>query len=102
MNVASVNVDSYLADSSGYRGSAERVFLPASIEELEQLVKESASGQIPLTVSGAGTGLTGARVPHGGWVVSLERFRRIQIEPGLARCGAGVILKDLQDRKSVV
>jgi FAD/FMN-containing dehydrogenase len=96
VKAASVSVDSYLDDSSGYRGSAERVFLPANIEELREVVKESAAGRIPLTVSGAGTGLAGARVPHGGWVVSLERFRKIQVEAGRARCGAGVILKDLQ------
>ncbi len=96
MNAASVTVDSYLDDSSGYRGSADRVFLPSNVDELREVVKASASQQIPLTVSGAGTGLAGARVPHGGWVVSLERFRNIQVETGCARCGAGVILKDLQ------
>ena len=89
-------IDSYLDDSSGYRGSADRVFLPATLGELREVVNACASQDIPLTVSGAGTGLAGARVPHGGWVVSLERFRDIQIETGMARCGAGVILKDLQ------
>jgi FAD/FMN-containing dehydrogenase len=96
VNAASVTIDSYLDDSSGYRGSAERAFLPADVEELREVVKASAAQQIPLTVSGAGTGLAGARVPHGGWVVSLERFRKIQVDAGRARCGAGVILKDLQ------
>jgi FAD/FMN-containing dehydrogenase len=96
VNAASVTVDSYLDDSSGYRGSAERVFLPATLDELREIVKSSAAERIPLTVSGAGTGLAGARVPHGGWVVSLERFRNINVEAGCARCGAGVILSDLQ------
>jgi len=96
VQAASVTIDSYLDDSSGYRGSAERVFLPANVEELREVVKGSAALNIPLTISGAGTGLAGARVPHGGWVVSLERFRNIQVGAGRARCGAGVILKDLQ------
>ncbi len=96
MNAASVSTESYLDDSSGYRGTADRVFLPANVEELREIVRASVAQQIPLTVSGAGTGLAGARVPHGGWVVSLERFRKIQINSGSARCGAGVILKDLQ------
>ncbi len=96
VHAISVGVDSYLDDSSGYRGSAECVFVPADVEELREVVKESAKQQIPLTVSGAGTGLAGARVPHGGWVVSLERFRKIEVKSGRARCGAGVILKDLQ------
>jgi FAD/FMN-containing dehydrogenase len=96
VNAPTVAVDSYLEDSSGYRGSAERVFLPSNVEELREIVHASASQHVPLTVAGAGTGLTGARVPHGGWVVSLERFREIRVETGCARCGAGAILKDLQ------
>jgi FAD/FMN-containing dehydrogenase len=96
VNAPSVTVDPYLDDSSGYRGSAERVFLPATLEEVVEIVKASEIGRIPLTISGAGTGLAGARVPHGGWVVSLERFRHIKVGQGSARCGAGVILSDLQ------
>ena len=96
VKAASVTIDSYLEDSSGYHGSADRVFVPADIDEMRDLVRSSAAEKIPLTISGAGTGLTGARVPHGGWVVSLERFQTIQVENGWARCGAGVILKDLQ------
>ena len=96
MKAASVNIDSYLEDSSGYHGSADRVFVPADVEELRDLVRASTVEKIPLTVSGAGTGLTGARVPHGGWVISLERFQNVQVESGWARCGAGVIVKDLQ------
>jgi FAD/FMN-containing dehydrogenase len=82
----------YLEDSSGYRGEAEQVFLPADVQELRDVVRSSA----PLTVVGAGTGLTGASVPHGGWIVSLERFRKIEIERGRARCGTGATLRDLQ------
>jgi FAD/FMN-containing dehydrogenase len=96
VNAPTIAVDSYLEDSSGYRGSAERVFLPSNVEELREIVEASARQHVPLTVAGAGTGLAGARVPHGGWVVSLERFRQIKVEAGCARCGAGVILKDLQ------
>lgn len=96
MAASPVTVDPYLEDSSGYRGEAERVFLPADLHELREVVLTCSGRRIPLTIAGAGTGLTGARVPHGGWVVSLERFRNIEIQRGRARCGAGVILSDLQ------
>jgi FAD/FMN-containing dehydrogenase len=89
------NMMPYLEDSSGYRGEAERVFVPNNADELGEIVRECSRRKIPLTIAGAGTGLTGARVPHGGWVISLERFREIEIQPGKARCGAGVILSDL-------
>ncbi len=95
MLAPATNLAPYLEDSSGYRGSAEQLFIPSNSDELAEIVQACRTRKMPLTLAGAGTGLTGARVPHGGWVVSLERFRQIEIEPGKARCGAGVILSDL-------
>jgi FAD/FMN-containing dehydrogenase len=95
MQVSSVDVAPFLEDSSGYRGSADQVFIPADTEALREIVMESSRQKIPLTVAGAGTGLTGARVPKSGWVVSLERFRKLEIAAGVARCGAAVSLAEL-------
>jgi len=95
MQVSSVDVAPFLEDSSGYRGSADQVFVPTDTEALREIVLEASRGKIPLTVAGAGTGLTGARVPKSGWVVSLERFRTLEISAGVARCGAAVTLADL-------
>ncbi|MCM8794246.1 MAG: FAD-binding oxidoreductase [Candidatus Omnitrophica bacterium] len=67
----------YLQDASFYKGKAEQVFFPASEEEVASLVREANRTGIPLTVAGAGTGLTGARVPAGGWVLSTEKMNRI-------------------------
>src|SRR5205814_990931 len=41
------------------------------------------------------TGITGARVPQGGWVLSLEKLTRLEVRPGFAIAGAGVLLRDL-------
>jgi FAD/FMN-containing dehydrogenase len=35
-------------------------------------------------------------VPHEGWIISLERFRAVEVQPGKARCGVGASLRDLQ------
>ncbi len=86
----------YLTDASGYTGTADRVLIPENETEVAQMLRESFAGDIPLTVAGAGTGLTGGRVPHGGWVISLERMNSTQIGKGFAVCGAGVLLRDLQ------
>jgi FAD/FMN-containing dehydrogenase len=94
--MSSVDIAPFLEDASGYRGAADQVFTPKSVEELQDIVKRASSGAIPVTVAGAGTGLTGARVPRAGWVISLERFRTIEIQPARARCGCGAILSDLQ------
>ena len=85
----------YLEDASGYRGRAERVLIPADERELADALREANAGSIPVTFAGAGTGLTGARVPLGGWVISLERFRRLQVNEGFAIAGAGVLLRDV-------
>ncbi len=86
----------YLTDASGYRGSAERILLPTSEPEVAQILREAAALGKPVTIAGAGTGLTGGRVPHTGWVLCLERLRALEIHDGYATCGAGVLLRDLQ------
>ena len=82
-----MDIARYLDDASGYRGEADRVFAPGDVSEVRDIVRQASAQRIPLTVSGAGTGLTGARVPHGGWVLSLEHFRDIEVEPGRVQIG---------------
>jgi FAD/FMN-containing dehydrogenase len=86
----------YLTDASGYSGSADRVFVPEGEAEIAEILREATRTLTPVTIAGAGTGLTGGRVPHAGWVISLERLRRLEIHAGYAICGAGVLLRDLQ------
>jgi D-lactate dehydrogenase (cytochrome) len=53
-----------------------------------------------ITVSGNGTGLTGARVPEGGVVISTEKMNKIielNVVEKYLRVEPGMILKDLQD-----
>lgn len=85
----------YLEDASGYRGHAEEVLVPKTEAELIEIVARAAATKTPITVAGAGSGLTGGRCPDGGWLVSIEKFRRLEIAPGVAVCGAGVSLTDL-------
>src|SRR4051794_17141262 len=93
---ADLAIDQFLEDSSGYRGTAIRVLQPATVAEVAEIVREANANQVPVTIAGAGTGLTGARVPHGGVVVSLARFQKLEIRTGSARCGAGLALSELQ------
>ncbi len=57
---------------------------------------EASTNAVPVTLAGAGTGLTGGSVAVGGWSVSLEKFTSLVIEDGIARVCAGVPLRDLQ------
>ena len=85
----------YLEDASGFRGHAERVILAADEAGVIAALREASAAGVPVTVAGAGTGVTGARVPQGGWVLSLEKLTRLEIHNGYAVAGAGVILRDL-------
>lgn len=95
MIAPAASLEPYLQDASGYRGEAQQAFAPSTLEELGDVVRRAAVERTPITIAGAGTGLTGARVPHGGLVISLERFRKLEIYAGRARCGAGLALEDL-------
>jgi FAD/FMN-containing dehydrogenase len=90
----------YFEDASGMRGRAERVFIPEDEDEIADILRRASLDRIPVTIAGAGTGLSGGRVPQGGWVISLDRFCRLEIEAGKARVGAGVLLRDLQARSA--
>ncbi len=83
-------------DASGYTGEAERLEKPSTAEEVSSILAEATRTETPVTVLGAGTGVTGGAVPKGGIVLSLERFRRLEIGQGEARAGAGLLLHELQ------
>lgn len=83
-------------DASGFQGHADRIVAPATEVELIQLLREANANRVPVTIAGAGTGITGASVAFGGWRLSLERFNRISVETGRAKVGAGVLLRDVQ------
>jgi len=80
-----------IVDASGFEGWADRVAAPRDEAELLALI-----GSEPITVRGGGTGVTGGSVPEGGISLSLEHFNNVEVEPGIARVGAGVLLKDLR------
>jgi D-lactate dehydrogenase (cytochrome) len=93
-------IQNYLVDASNTKGYCEAVYIPESVEEISAILKEANNNKQPVTVSGNGTGLTGARVPQGGIVISTEKLNKI-IEINTLEMYAivepGVLLSDLQD-----
>jgi len=66
----------YLIDASNSpKGYAEEVIIPETVDELVGFLKKDFR---PITVAGAGTGLTASRIPSEGVVVSLEKFNEIE------------------------
>ncbi len=72
----------------------EIVLIPTTTEEVSIIARHCNENELPLTVRGAGTGLSGGALPvHGGVVLSMEKMNRIldideenfqaTIEPGV-------------------
>ena len=76
MSASSIN------DVSGYSGHAERVFTPETESEVAAILKRASAEKIPISVSGALTGLAGGAAPQGGWAISLLRMRKLEVHPG--------------------
>ena len=71
------------------------MLVPSGESAVAAALGEASAARVAVTIAGAGTGVTGARVPFGGWVLSLEKFTRLEVHPGFAIAGAGVLLRDL-------
>jgi FAD/FMN-containing dehydrogenase len=85
-----------ITDASGYAGQADQVFTPRGEEEVAEILVRASSQGVPVTVMGALTGLAGGAVPQSGWAISMGQFRKLDILPGYARVGTGVLLRDVQ------
>src|ERR1043165_748575 len=72
-------IQSFLSDASFIRGGhADRVVLPESVEEVSDVLASANRDRTPVTVSGAGTGTVGGRVPFGGIVLATDRLNHIK------------------------
>ena len=99
-------IKSYFEDYSGLLGGyADKVILPENEKEIKDILIEAYSKKIPVTISGGGTGVTGARIPFGGWVLSTENLDKI-IEIDKKSLSAtlqpGVRLSGLENRLSPI
>src|SRR5713226_4172549 len=68
----------YEYDASIDRSTPDIVVLPASTEEVAQIVKIAARHHVPVVPRGAGTGLSGGAIPlYGGIVIVFTRMNRV-------------------------
>src|SRR6266404_2408559 len=96
-------IQSYLSDSSYMQsGHADRVVFPETAEDVAEILRAASRDQTPVTISGAGTGTVGGRVPSAGIVLATDKLNQIksiahnQEGGGSVVAEAGVRLADLQ------
>ncbi|MGC9320211.1 MAG: FAD-binding oxidoreductase, partial [Armatimonadota bacterium] len=78
-------IEQYADDESNtfFARDVEAVVFPESAEDVAAVLREASASRTPVTVSGGGTGLTGARVATcGGLVMSMEMMRHAQVPDG--------------------
>ena len=88
--------EEYLIDESKYKGYADSISFPESEEEILAILEQMKEEQVPVTIQGAKTGITGAGVPMGGHILNLSHMNqvighstmedgtgRITVEPGI-------------------
>jgi FAD/FMN-containing dehydrogenase len=85
-----------ITDASGYPGNADQVFSPENEEQVVETLKRASAENVPITIMGALTGVTGGAAPEGGWGLSLAKLQTIHIEKGRAIVGSGVMLREVQ------
>lgn len=93
-------IQNFLLDAANFKGVCDAVYFPESAAEISTLLKECNRSGTRVTVAGNGTGLTGARVPDGGIVISTDKLNRIleiNREEKFVLTEPAVLLKDLQD-----
>ena len=72
-------IEQFITDESGtfQASGVKRVVYAETEDEVAEVLRQTTATGEPVTVSGAGTGITGARVAvHGGTVLAMERMRR--------------------------
>jgi D-lactate dehydrogenase (cytochrome) len=95
-------IQNYLSDASYLSGgNAARVAFPETAEQVAEILVASTCTKTPVTVSGAGTGTVGGRVPFGGIVIATDKLNHIKAirregAGGRAVSEAGVMLRDFQ------
>ncbi|MBI5326052.1 MAG: FAD-binding oxidoreductase [Ignavibacteriae bacterium] len=95
--------EQYLTDASNMNGRADALYIPESSDEVSDIIKKLNSEKIPMTISGAGTGLTGGRVPECGVIISTERLNKIlsiDKENKLITVQPGLLLSEMENELS--
>jgi len=94
-------IKSYFEDESGLRGgNAKEVIFPEDQSDVVSILQDAFRKKIPITISGGGTGVTGARVPFEGLVIATDYLNKIiEVDETnlFVRVQPGVRLSELQN-----
>jgi D-lactate dehydrogenase (cytochrome) len=96
-------IQNFLVDAANYQGDCESVCFPENEADIIEILNEANRLKKRITIAGNGTGLTGARVPEGGIVISMsmmDEIVEINSEKKYAIVKPAVILREFQNAVS--
>jgi len=84
-----------------YRGAAQLIVQPETVEEVAFVVARCAEAGAPITPQGGNTGLVGGQIPTGPEVLlslsRLNRIRTVDADAGVLVAEAGCVLQTVQE-----
>lgn len=83
----------YLSDASNTKGFCDAVYRPKSAKEISIVLKYCNDNNVSVTVTAQRTATTGAPVPYGGVLLSMENFTTVHSDTVV---DAGVVLGEYQ------
>ena len=99
------SIQGFLEDTSNLKtGHTPGVFFPETTDDLSALLKGAPKEHRRFTIAGNGTGTTGARIPLGDYVISMQKLDRIGEPVELSNdkacitVQAGALLGDIQKK----
>lgn len=66
----------YLRDESRKTGFARGIAFPRTTQEVSNIVSTASQLNLPITIQGARTGISGGAVPEGGIIISLAHMKK--------------------------
>ena len=93
-------IENFFVDAANYKGNCSAVYFPRNEAEIIEILIKANKQNEKVTIAGNGTGLTGARVPDGGIVISMSKMDEIveiNSEKMFAIVKPAVVLRDFQN-----
>ncbi len=95
--------EAYLHDESKYSGKAEWISFPETEMEVAEVLEYCRERNLPVTVQGSRTGITGGAVPESGMILNMSKMNRItrlrkKDDTFLVEVQPGVLLSDLKEQ----
>lgn len=92
----------YLSDESKTSGKCEYISFPNSEKDIYNILDISKEKDLPITIQGGLTGITGGSVPYNGIILNLSKLKKIgEIKEykdyATLTCEAGVLLSEIRE-----